>query len=203
MSKKNNTVQVIAYSAILMALSIVLTRMFSIMVPVPGVGNSLRIGFGAIPTIIAGMLFGPVAGGIVGGGSDIIGVLINPMGSAIHPGFTFTAILTGVIPGLVVSAFSKKYKINRAQVLQNGKHLTASIIISIVIRAVVVEMILNTLWLVDLLGSPFFVLFPPRALKSVIVAVIHALVLRGVMGAMRQAGLLKLFSRRLGTTKTA
>ncbi|MDO5755229.1 MAG: folate family ECF transporter S component [Tissierellia bacterium] len=199
---EKNKVQVIAYSAILMALSIVLTRMFSIMIPIPGIGNSLRVGFGAIPTIIAGLLFGPVAGGIVGGGSDIIGVLINPMGPAIHPGFTFTAMLTGIIPGLVVGAYGKKLGIHSIQVLQDKKYLTRSIIMTVVLRAIIVEMILNTIWLTNLMGASFVVLFPPRAVKAIAILIIHGLILRGIMGALKEAGVLKSFSRRLGT-KTA
>ncbi|ACL68822.1 folate family ECF transporter S component [Halothermothrix orenii] len=90
----------IVYLAFLTAISIVLTRFLSIRLPMAGV-ESIRIGFGGLPIILAGVAFGPLAGGLVGFISDLVGYFINPMG-AYMPHFTLTSALTGIIPGLVV-----------------------------------------------------------------------------------------------------
>jgi ECF transporter S component (folate family) len=102
---------VIVKAALLAAASIVLTRFFSYMIPLGGL-PALRIGFGTVPLIIAGMMLGPLAGGIVGVVSDLTGFLINPMGSMFHPGFTVTAALYGVLSGVLF----KKIKIQNMKV---------------------------------------------------------------------------------------
>src|SRR6056297_4285588 len=90
----------IAYLSFLTALTIILTRILSIRIPIAGV-EGVRIGFGALPIIFAGVAFGPVAGGIVGALGDLMGYFINPMG-AYMPHFTLTSFLTGFIPGVIV-----------------------------------------------------------------------------------------------------
>ncbi|MEJ6952494.1 folate family ECF transporter S component [Natronospora cellulosivora (SeqCode)] len=94
------SVRKLVHLSFLIALSIVLTRMLSIRIPFGGV-EGVRIGFGALPIIFAGVVFGPLAGGIVGAISDLIGYFINPMG-AYMPHFTLTSFLTGFIPGLII-----------------------------------------------------------------------------------------------------
>ncbi|MFW6264607.1 MAG: folate family ECF transporter S component [Bacillota bacterium] len=101
------TVRKLVHLSFLIALSIVLTRLLSIRIPFGGV-EGVRIGFGALPIIFAGVVFGPLAGGIVGAISDLIGYFINPMG-AYMPHFTLTSFLTGFIPGLLIFyLFSRK-----------------------------------------------------------------------------------------------
>ncbi len=103
------TTRKITLMALFAALSIIATRFLSLMIPLGGF-PTLSIGFGGIPIMLSGMLFGPLAGGIVGGISDLLGFLINDRGGVYHPGFTLNSILTGVIPGLLFLMI-KKYKI--------------------------------------------------------------------------------------------
>ncbi|CCQ93931.1 conserved membrane hypothetical protein [[Clostridium] ultunense Esp] len=90
----------IAYYALLIALNVVLTRVGSIRIGGGGT-EIVRIGFGGFPIIFAGIVFGPLAGGIVGAVGDIIGMIISPMGPYM-PHFTLSAALTGAIPGLIM-----------------------------------------------------------------------------------------------------
>jgi riboflavin transporter len=85
--------------SLLIAISIVLARIFGIMVPVAGL-PALKINFSAVPLLMAGIFYGPLAGFIAGALSDVIGYIINPMGPY-FPGFTITTALTGMIPGLI------------------------------------------------------------------------------------------------------
>lgn len=96
----------IALSGVFIAISIILTRVFAIMVPIAGL-PALRIGFGAIPIQISGILMGPVIGGIVGVIADLLGFIMNPAGGIFFPGFTLTAALNGIIPGLLFNYFRK------------------------------------------------------------------------------------------------
>lgn len=98
-------------ASLLTAISIVLTRAFSLILPLAGL-PALRIGFGEIPIIISGIIYGPLWGGLTGAIADLIGVMINPQG-AFFPGFTLSSILWGVIPGILYSLVKKnKIRIN-------------------------------------------------------------------------------------------
>lgn len=90
----------IAYIALLSGLSIVLTRILSIRVPISGI-EGVRIGFGPLPLIIAGIFLGPIDGAICGIISDIVGYFINPMGPYV-PIFTIISMLRGLLPGLLL-----------------------------------------------------------------------------------------------------
>lgn len=81
-------------AAFLIAISIVLTRMLSITTPF------FRIGFGSVPIMIAGIVLGPKYGFAVGAIADLVGFMMNPMGSFM-PGFTLTSAMTGAIPGWI------------------------------------------------------------------------------------------------------
>lgn len=98
--QKGVNTKVLITSSLLIAISIILTRVLGIMVPIAGV-SGLRISFGMIPIYMASFLFGPLMGGLVGMISDLIGFILNPMGGAYFPGFTLSAILIGVVPSLV------------------------------------------------------------------------------------------------------
>ncbi|SCG83186.1 hypothetical protein DW1_1616 [Proteiniborus sp. DW1] len=108
-------------ASLLTAISIVLTRVFSIMVPLGGL-PALRIEFGPIPLIISGILYGPFWGGLAGIIADLIGVMINPMG-AFFPGFTISSMLWGAIPG-VLNLLVKRNKLRINYNIINGAVLT-------------------------------------------------------------------------------
>ncbi len=131
--------------SVLVAISIVLTRYASIML----FGGTVRLGFGNIPIIFAGLLLGPWAGALTGIVSDLIGVMLNPQGT-FHLGFTLSSALTGIIPGLVAMFFRRKS--------------FRCILISNLLVYLVVSLLLNTLWLSQLYGKAFLVLLPGRIL---------------------------------------
>jgi len=115
MNKVNNkrliNTKALVGASLLTAISIVLTRMLSIMIPLAGL-PALRIEFGMIPLIIAGILYGPLWGGLAGIIADLIGVMINPMG-AYFPGFTISSMLWGALPGVLYLLVKRNnFKIN-------------------------------------------------------------------------------------------
>jgi len=95
----------LAVLAFLIAMNVILARVLSINFSLGGV-EGIRIGFGALPTIMAGFLFGPVFGAIAGAVGDVLGYLVKPLGPYM-PHFTFTALLTGMIPALIVNYLFK------------------------------------------------------------------------------------------------
>lgn len=65
------------------------------------------LNLGGFPLVLSGLLLGPVGGAYVGGLSDITGMYLMPHG-AFNPFFTCTAILTGALPPLFLSALYKR-----------------------------------------------------------------------------------------------
>ena len=92
-TQNHKNVTILTCLALLIALDIILTRFLSINT------QFLRISLGMIPVALAGVIFGPVWGGVCGAAGDLLGMLIFPSG-AYFPGFTLTAALTGIIYGL-------------------------------------------------------------------------------------------------------
>lgn len=107
----NKKVRNLVLASLLLAITIVLSRFVSVMLPIFG-SQSLKISFSGIPLKIAGILLGPVYGGIVGALSDLIGYVLNSFGGVYFPGFTLTSLLAGLVPGLVYMYVIKNKKIN-------------------------------------------------------------------------------------------
>ena len=95
-----------AYCALLAALSVVLARL---LIPMPD--SSTRFSIEAVPIFMAGMLFGPLAGGLVGFTADFVGCLFSPYGY--NPIFCIPPILYGVFGGLFRHFLGKNASIPR------------------------------------------------------------------------------------------
>jgi len=99
--KQRMATKTLAYCALLTALSVVLARLFSLMPE-----ESARFSIEAVPIYLAGMFFGPLAGGLVGFAADFVGCLFSPFGY--NPLFCLPPILYGVFGGLARGLLSKK-----------------------------------------------------------------------------------------------
>lgn len=166
--KKKINIKHMVMAAFLAALSIVLTRFLSVILPIAGL-STIRIGFGRAPIVMSGLLFGPMLGGLTGAAADLIGVLINPMGTY-HPGFTLSAIIDGVIPGLLAIWYKKR--------VVRGNYITIRRVFTVeFILTIVNSIILNTLWLTQLLGRGYMILLPARLANAVINLPIQTIVI--------------------------
>ena len=92
-SKRAMTTRTLACCALLAALSVVLARLI---VPMPTAFT--RFSIEAVPIFLAGLLFGPLAGGMVGFSADLVGCLFSGFGY--NPLFCVPPILYGVVAGL-------------------------------------------------------------------------------------------------------
>lgn len=99
-SKFKISTKSLAAVSMLCAISIILARVFGIVVPIAGF-PALKLNFAFLPLLIAGIFYGPTAGFLCGMVADILGYMINPMGGAFFPGFTLTSALCGAIPGVL------------------------------------------------------------------------------------------------------
>lgn len=145
--KKSNTGR-LAKIALLIALQIVFTRFFSVTMPV------LRIGFGFLPVAVTSILYGPVWGGIAAAMADVIGMMLFPSGTY-FPGFTLSAMLTGVIYGVFL----------------HGKNFNiARVIASVLTIQIFVHLGLNSLWLNMITGQAWLAILAPRVANGIIMA---------------------------------
>lgn len=132
MPKTKFTTKTITTLAILTAMEIILSRFLSIN------AWNIKIGFSFVPIVIAAMLLGPVEAGIVGALGDFVGALLFPIGPY-FPGFTLTAFLTGITFGIFL---------HRARTWPR-------IIGAVAVNQLLLSLMLNTLWISILYGSPF------------------------------------------------
>lgn len=104
------------------------------------ISQSMEISFSFLGVALAGLLYGPYVGGLVGGMSDILEYIIKPSG-AFFPGFTLNKILTGVIFGLFL------YKQNPT---------LRRIAIALLVETIVITLILTPIWLNIMYGTALF-----------------------------------------------
>lgn len=146
----------IAYYGLLIALNVVLTRVGSIRIGGGGT-EIVRIGFGGFPIIFAGIVFGPLAGGIVGAIGDIIGMIVSPMGPYM-PHFTFSAALTGVIPGLIMMRCKDK----------ECRTSFWRLLLAIGIGQVTTSILLWAYFMKTLFGMPLATILPGRVISQLV-----------------------------------
>lgn len=139
------------------------------------IGNYIKIGFSGIPNRMVDYLFGPVVGGCFGGALDIIKYLIKPTGM-FFPGFTFDAILGGLIYGSFV--YKRPLSLPR-------------IFIAKLAVILVCNLFFNTLWISILYGKAFMALLPARLLKNAVMWPVDSLILFMVSKALHASGIFK------------
>ncbi len=138
------------FIALLTAIEIVLSRFLSISL------WNLKLGLSFIPVILAARLYGPIGAAAVAGLGDLLGALFFPIG-AYFPGFTVSAAITGLIFGL----FLKK----------SAKPL--NVVLSVLITQIFCSLIVNTICISVLYGSPFWPLLLTRCVQTVIMIILE------------------------------
>ncbi|MGY3749937.1 folate family ECF transporter S component [Vagococcus acidifermentans] len=147
MNRNYFTARTIATMGLLMALQMILTRFLAIQLPF------LRISFSFIPTVMMGLLFGPLLAGVGTTLADFIGITLFPVTGSYFPGFSVSAFLTGAIYGL----FFHKRDIS-----------WRSAFISNLLIMVIIDIILNTLWLYLMMGPVAIANLPLRIGKALL-----------------------------------
>lgn len=164
---RHNRTALLTRLALLTTVSLVLTRFLSFYVPFLGV-QSMRVGFGEVPVILAGLLLGGPAGGMAGLVADLVGATLFPVGPY-FPGFTFSAFLTGFLPAVILKASSKK----------QGRISKPALFLAILATQLITSALLNTLWIVLLYMGPFapatyWALFAVRAPFAAIMTFVYS-----------------------------
>lgn len=127
------TTRTLACCALLAALSVVFARLI---IPMPNAFT--RFSIEAVPTFLAGMLFGPLAGGLVGFVADLVGCLFS--GYGYNPIFCVPPILYGVCGGFGQFLMTKKVSLPRLIVA----FLPAVVLGSILYQSAALSLVYNS-----------------------------------------------------------
>ncbi|NLL61894.1 MAG: folate family ECF transporter S component [Candidatus Atribacteria bacterium] len=156
----NNSIRNITLVGLLVAMSIVLSRVASIRIPFAGV-EGVRIGFGKLPIFLASLMLGPLYGGLVGAVADFLGYIIQPIGPYV-PHFTIISALCGVIPIMVL------------RIIKGKEDHIINITISVGIAVIVTELFLIPYSLNLIFGIPWPVLVVPRLISVPLTIAIYS-----------------------------
>jgi ECF transporter S component (folate family) len=146
----------------LTALSIVLTRLLVIYLT-----ESIRISFGNIPIMLAGLWFGPFAGAAVGFAADFVGASLFS-GLGWYAPMSLTPVLFGLISGLLKPLILKNYKPLKIWGMTFLCNLFGS-------------MGWTTWCLAGMYGTPFFALLSARVPLYLAIGVLEALVIHLIL----------------------
>ena len=149
--------------AMLTALEIVLSRFLSIN------AWNLKIGFNFVPIVVAAILYGPLAAAAVAALGDFLGALLFPIGPY-FPGFTFTALLTGLVFGFFL------YQ----------KQTVLRTVIPVCINQLILSLLLNTLWISVLYHNPYFPTLVSRLVQCAILIPVQIIVILATSPALKR-----------------
>lgn len=163
----------IVMGALLVALGVVLGGMLSI----PGFllgGYTVKVGLGTLPIILAGVLYGPGWGAIVGIAVDVLQALIFPKGAYI-PLFTLVSALFGLIPGFF---FWKKKDFSFLRLLA-----------AIACGQFIGSVVCNTILLMVLYGYPFEIIIA-RLINQVIMIPLYTVLVYYILKVLKKTNVL-------------
>ena len=156
MNDSKTSVRTLTMMALLVAMSIVFSRVLSIST------GFVRFNLGSLPTLLAAVLFGPVEGFAVGVVADMIGGVLA--GYAINPLITLGAGAIGLVAG---------YAWQKLPNLRTGLRLQ----ISVLLGHFVGSMVINSLALRIFYGYAWSVLLT-RIPNAIVLAAVNTVLLR-------------------------
>jgi ECF transporter S component (folate family) len=167
---KKFNIHTLIIMALLAALGAVFSAFLSVELNFTGV-KTVEVSLAPLPVMLAGIFFGPLAGGIVGFVADTAGFFMGVQMGAYNPIFSITMALFGVIAGLFYLR-SKKNTIWKV----TGAAITAQVVCSVV---------LNTLFVWLFYGVPIAVLIPPRLIGAAVELPLYAWLLMTLVESLR------------------
>ena len=151
--------------AMLLAMSVVISFTASVRVT-----ETIKIGLGYLITALLGMLYGPFTAALAAGAGDLIKYLLKPDGAYFF-GFTLTAMLGGVVYG--VFFYREKCTIPRS--------IASKATVSLLLNC-----LLNTVWVSWLYGMPFLGALGPRVIKNLMALPFEIVLLYIVLNGMNK-----------------
>lgn len=144
------TLETLVCLAVLTAAQVVLSRFLSVQL------WNLKFGFSFVPVMLAAYLYGPLGAACVYGIGDLIGALVFPQG-AYFPGFTLTAVISGIIWGFLL----------------HKKIIPTKACAAILTVQIGCSFFLNSFWISYTAGVPYTSMLATRWPQSLCYAALH------------------------------
>ena len=159
----------IVLSALLLALTIVLSRFLSINTPL------LSIGFSFVPMILSAIWLGPKYSAIICGLADLIGALLFPFGTY-FVGFTISAICRGLIYGFALYKNGEEF---------SNKEFIIRLILACFTVILIVDVLMNAAWLMIMYNKAFFAVLSARIVPQLIMLPIQIVTIFALVKALK------------------
>ncbi|NLI53112.1 MAG: folate family ECF transporter S component [Clostridiales bacterium] len=154
---KSVTTKRLSLLAMFIALQIVLSKFLMLQL-----SGSIRLSIDGVPILLAGIWFGPIAGGVVGALADLLGTVLFPTAGAYYPPLTVAFFLIGFSAGIFAKIVKIKQPMLRAALIVVPSELIGS-------------MLFKSFALSLLVGIPFPDMVAGRALPVCAVMVVDTL----------------------------
>lgn len=125
-------------------------------------GNVVEFGVGFIGSALSGALLGPFYATITAIVYDILDFFLSNSGYMFFPGFTLSAALGGLFYGIGLWRKDKNFK---------------NIFLTVLAITIIINIILNTLWIKMMYGGAWVALIQPRLIKNLISLPLNTVVL--------------------------
>ncbi len=152
---KSITPKRLSLLAMFIALQIILSKLLMLQV-----APSVRLSIDSVPILLAGLWFGPIAGGLVGALADFLGTILLPTAGAYFPPLTIAFFLTGLSAGLLSKVIRVKQPLIRIAII-------------VIVSEFVGSYLFKSFALSLLIGIPFTGLLALRALPVSIVMIVN------------------------------
>ena len=153
--KKNLTVKFLVYGAVLIALNIVITRLFGYD------AGPVRISFTFVPLSLGSIMFGPFWGAVLALIADVLGQFLK--GSPPWLGFCISTVLYGLSFGLFLYKKEKSlFKITLCVILQQ----------------IFIDAILGSFWFYHYMGTPFSAALLARGIDALCMIPVEIIVIK-------------------------
>ncbi len=140
--KKNLSVKLLTYGALLIAVNIVITRLLAINI------GAVRISFTFLPIALGAILFGPWWGALFALIADVLGQLMT--GGMPWLGFCLNTVLYGLSYGIL-----------------HKKGVSFKVLVPLIFaQAIFVDALLGALWFYYYMGTPFVAALIERSINA-------------------------------------
>jgi len=154
---KSLTPKRLSLLAMFIALQIVLSKFLMLQL-----APSVRLSIDSVPILLAGIWFGPIAGGIVGALADFLGTILFPTAGTYFPLLTVAFSLIGFTAGLLSLVIEQKRPYLRIALI-------------VIVSEIVGSYLFKSFALSILVGAPFVVMLSARALPVSIVMIVNTM----------------------------
>lgn len=153
--KKNLTVKSLAYGAVLIALNIVITRLFGYDI------GPVRISFTFVPLSLGSIMFGPLWGAVLALIADVLGQFLK--GSPPWLGFCISTVL---------------YAVSFGAFLYKKPKTLLRISVCVVLQQIFIDAALGSLWFYHYMGTPYLGALAVRGIDALCMIPVEIIVIK-------------------------